>query len=75
MMQKFLKIRSQDDIEAMQGDLRRLENWSEKWLLDFNADKCVTMHIDRRNTQVSYDLNSKQLKVSDVEKDFMCQQT
>ena len=66
----FKEIRSQDDIEAMQRDLRRLENWSEKWLLDFNADKCATMHIGHRNPQVSYDLNNKQLKVSDVEKDL-----
>ena len=66
----FKEIRSQDDIEAIQRDLRRLEIWSEKWLLDFNADKCVTMHIGHRNPQVSYDLNSKQLKVSDVEKDL-----
>ena len=66
----FKEIRFQDDIEAMQRDLRRLENWSEKWLLDFNADKCATMHIGHRNPQVSYDLNSKQLKVSDVEKDL-----
>ena len=45
----FKEIRSQDDIEAMQRDLRRLENWSEKWLLDFNAEKCATMHIGHRN--------------------------
>ena len=66
----FKEIRSQEDIEAMQRDLKRLENWSAKWLLDFNADKCVTMHIGHRNPHINYDLNEKQLKESNVEKDL-----
>ena len=66
----YKEIRAQEDIEVMQRDLKRLETWSEKWLLDFNAEKCVTMHIGHRNPHVNYDLNSKQLKESDVEKDL-----
>lgn len=66
----FKEIRSQEDIEAMQRDLKRLETWSVKWLLNFNADKCVTMHIGHRNPHVDYALNRTQLKESTTEKDL-----
>ena len=66
----FKEIRSQEDIEAMQRDLKKLETWSVKWLLNFNADKCVTMHIGHRNPHVDYALNRTQLRESSLEKDL-----
>ena len=54
----------------MQRDLKRLEEWSQKWLLDFNAEKCITMHIGHRNPHVAYSLNGSQLKDSNLEKDL-----
>ena len=54
----------------MQRDLGRLEEWSKKWLLEFSADKCVTMHIGHRNPHYTYELNRLQLKESNLEKDL-----
>jgi len=29
----------------LQEDLTNLQNWSDKWLLQFNAEKCKVMHV------------------------------
>ena len=41
----FKEIKSVEDIEAMRRDLLRLHEWSKKWLLEFNVDKCATLHV------------------------------
>jgi len=33
-------IRHELDSQEMQKDLNRLREWSNKWLLDFNIEKC-----------------------------------
>ena len=68
---KILKeIKTDEDIQAMQRDLVRLQEWSKKWLLDFNAEKCVTMHMGHRNPGYVYNLNGKPLEESVLEKDL-----
>ena len=66
----FVKINSDDDIQAMKRDLLRLQRWSDKWLLEFNPDKCVTLHIGHRNPGVDYELNGRQIKSTEGEKDL-----
>ena len=39
------KVKFEHDIESIWIDLRSLEEWSEKWQLKFNGDKCKVMHI------------------------------
>ena len=34
-----------EDKEALQSDLDNLVEWSRKWLLAFNIEKCKVMHI------------------------------
>jgi len=34
-----------EDADSLQEDLNVLVQWSEKWLLKFNPDKCKVMHI------------------------------
>jgi len=41
----WTKIVSKEDSEKLQKDLDSLSKWSEKWLLQFNPEKCVVMHI------------------------------
>ena len=66
----FVKIMSEEDIKAMERDLKRLEHWSRLWLLEFNPDKCSTMHMGHRNPKVTYTLYGQELKTSKVEKDL-----
>jgi len=42
----WTKIVATEDSGKLQKDLENLSNWSdEKWLLQFNPEKCVVMHI------------------------------
>ena len=66
----YKELRTPDDVEALARDMKRIQEWSEKWLLSFNEDKCATMHIGLHNQQHDYILNNKALKKSDFEKDL-----
>lgn len=66
----FVKINSDEDIQAMRRDLQRLQEWSRKWLLEFNADKCVTMHVGHRNPEIKYELGGRELRTTEIEKDL-----
>ena len=39
-------IKTEEDVETLQRDLKRLDNWNDEWLLSFNVDKCNTMHVE-----------------------------
>ena len=36
----------------LQADLDRLVEWSHKWLLNFNFDKCSVLHFGKRNSVI-----------------------
>ncbi len=36
----FCEMSSQEDHDALQSDLTKLQDWSSKWQLRFNATKC-----------------------------------
>ena len=38
-------VRRQEDSIGLQEDLNRLMEWSRKWLLRFNPEKCKVMHV------------------------------
>ena len=59
-----------DSAAGLQQDLDSLADWSEKWLLPFNASKCKVMHVGSRNPEREYHLNDVQLKVAEEEKDL-----
>ena len=42
------------DREALQEDLDRLVEWSTRWQLGFNRDKCKVMHIGGSNIEANY---------------------
>jgi len=41
----WTKIVSKEDSGKLQEDLDNFSKWSEKWLLQFNPEKCVVMYI------------------------------
>lgn len=55
---------------VLQDDLDRLHNWSDKWLLRFNAKKCKKMHLGHDNTGARYHLNNTLLDETTEEKDL-----
>jgi len=67
-------IQQESDSWDIQEDLTRLREWSNKWLLDFNIEKCKVMHLGHK-LPTSYYISSKDGTVSklaevDEEKDL-----
>ena len=50
----YRNIKTHIDREVLQSDLSRLEDWSRKWQLRFNANKCKVLHIGRDNEHYEY---------------------
>ena len=42
------------DHKALQDDLTNLEDWSTKWNMCFNTNRCKVMHIGHSNPQHEY---------------------
>jgi len=72
------RVDSVNDRETLQEDLERLDDWSDRWQLKFNANKCMVMHIGRQGVIGKQEYNMRRygtnerevLKESEVEKDL-----
>ena len=58
------------DKQLLQDDIVNLQEWSEKWQLKFNEDKCKVMHIGPHNPDLIYTMNNANLKACKFEKDL-----
>merc|ERR1711911_503815 len=54
----------------LQRDLEKIGEWSERWLMPFNVDKCKVMHIGYRNPNAEYKLLGKKIESCSQEKDL-----
>ena len=59
-----------EDIEQLQKDLDKLLDWSQKWQMSFNKDKCKVMHIGYGNKLVEYVMDGSILQAVEEEKDL-----
>ena len=50
----YRKIQDSGDIQAIQEDLKKLGDWSDRWLLRFNLEKCTVMHCGSSNPKAPY---------------------
>lgn len=68
----FRQINSAKDIHTLNSDIRKLIDWSDKWLLRFHPDKCIAMNLGRDflTEDRIYDMNGQELKKTDCEKDL-----
>ncbi len=48
----FREINTIRDTKVPQEDLKKLHNWTETWLMVFNATKCYTMRIHRKQEPI-----------------------
>jgi len=62
--------KSNRDIETLRNDLNSLFEWSEKWQMKFNLDKCLVMHIGSKNMEAQYSMGGKTLSKVIEEKDL-----
>jgi len=66
-------ISVRNDNQKLPDDLRKLKDWSDKWLLKFNPDKCKVMHVGHNHpTEYFIEQDSKLSKLAEVteEKDL-----
>ena len=42
----------------IQADLEKIEDWSKKWLMQLNTEKCKVMHIGKNNPNFNYFLQN-----------------
>jgi len=64
------KLYARNNLPGLQEDLRRLEKWSQDWMLNFNTDKCKHFHIGLREPSDRLIMDSKPLTIVDSEKDL-----
>ena len=54
----------------LQSDLVRLVNWSKKWQMSYNVNKCKVLHIGSSNDCSNYSMNGVELCKVSEEKDL-----
>ena len=64
----FRVIKSNSDIATLQADLNTMIDWSDKWLLRFNKEKCKLLSINGwSNAKYYINSNSEQYEIGSVE--------
>ena len=61
---------SNDEINSIRADLKRLEDWSNLWQMQFNAEKCKVMYLGKRNTNAKYHVAGVEISRVTEEKDL-----
>ena len=66
----YRSVGRESDNGVLQEDLDSLVEWSERWQLPFNREKCKTLHLGGRNDCYTYHMGDVQLSQTPVEKDL-----
>ena len=56
----YRDLQNLQDFEAVQDDLNNLCQWTIKWLMFFNINKCKVMHIGKDNPNFEYEMSDNQ---------------
>ena len=64
------KVKTDEDVRNIQTTLNNLVEWSEKWGMKFNIEKCSVLHLGKKNKRHTYNMNNIPLKNSSVERDL-----
>ena len=66
------QVKNQEDCQDLQKDLDVIQEWSDKWMMEFNADKCHVLEMGRsmHRPHARYNLGGVELKSADKEKDL-----
>jgi hypothetical protein len=66
----YSTVNTEDQHRGLQEDLNKLINWSDRWQLSFNADKCKVLHYGGANQQYEYTMGEAVVKKDHEEKDL-----
>jgi hypothetical protein len=61
----YRQIKTQDDCDALQRDLKSLESWERDWQMEFHPGKCQVLRITRKRKPIvqGYTLHGQELAV------------
>ena len=62
----YSRVETQEDCHTLQEDNNKLVNWSDKWLMKFNKDKCKVLHF-RHNILQYYFMKDSKLSTTEEE--------
>ena len=63
-------IRTETDAIALQEDLDKMMEWTNRWQMQFNINKCKVLSVGRGNPHSRYTLNNETLVGTGQEKDL-----
>jgi len=66
----YRRVLTEQDCIELQADLTRLVDWSNKWQMKFNANKCKVLHLGHSNKKAGYKMRYVELQSTLVEKDL-----
>ena len=59
-----------DGQSALQRDLTKVQEWAERWKMDFNIGKCKVMHIGNKNPKNVYSMGGNEIETTNAERDL-----
>jgi len=66
----YSAVKTSEDIDNLQADLRNLVSWSKEWLMLFNVDKCKVVCMGYNNQQANYAMDGNNLESVSEERDL-----
>ena len=70
----YNSINNTDDVDCLQNSIDEMFMWTQKWLLQFNKDKCKVIHLGKNNPKNKYFIGFQndrvELEETDLEKDL-----
>ena len=58
VLAKISKDHETEDTQFMQNDINKIVEWTNRWLMRLNINKCKIMHICKNNKQHNYTMNN-----------------
>ena len=55
----YKDLQNLEDFEMIQNDIEKLYQWTIKWRMFFNVDKCKILHIGKDNPNFDYQMKDK----------------
>ena len=66
----FSKVETYDDYVDLQADLDKVFEWSVKWKMEINKEKCHVLHFGNSNKRMKYTFGGQILESVEEEKDL-----
>ena len=63
-------VLSEDDRQSLQSDLIKIGEWSKKWQMPFNVNKCQVLQVGSNNNKYEYEINGHKINSTSQVKDL-----